>query len=263
VSVGASAAAKTTTLANNGNAALAISSIQAAGDYTQTNNCPASLSAGSSCSINVTFTPKASGSRSGTVTISDSVVGSPQIVGLSGSGLDFSLSTSASSATVTAGTAATYSLTVTPLGGTFANAVNLSCSGAPAKTTCSLSKTSVTPGSTASVVTLTISTTATSAALALPRPAHGQLIYALWMPLQGLGFFGMILVGSKKSRKRLGIAIGLALLVGAMLFMSACAGGTGIAQQTVTGTTPGTYTITVSGVSGALQHSAPVTLTVQ
>jgi hypothetical protein len=41
------------------------------------------------------------------------------------------------------------------------------------------------------------------------------------------------------------------------------AGGTGIAQQTVTGTTPGTYTITVSGISGALQHSVPVTLTVQ
>jgi hypothetical protein len=263
VLVGTSAASKTTTLANNGNAALAISSIQAAGDYAQTNNCPSSLSAGSSCSINVTFNPKASGSRSGTVTISDSVVGSPQIVGLSGAGLDFSLSASSSSATVTAGTAATYTLTVAPLGGTFANAVNLSCSGAPAKTICGLSKTAVTPGSSASVVTLTISTTATSAGLALPRPAQGQLMYALWMPLQGLGFFGMILVGSKRTGKRLSIVIALALLVGAMLFMSACAGGTGIAQQTVPGTTPGTYTITVSGVSGALQHSVPVTLTVQ
>jgi len=263
VSVGTSAAAKTTTLANNGNAALAINSIQITGDYAQTNNCPASLPASSTCLINVTFTPKSSGSRSGTVTISDSVVGSPQLVGLSGSGVDFSLSTSASGATVTAGTAATYSLTVAPLGGTFASAVKLSCSGAPAKTTCSLSKSSVTPGSSPSVVTLTISTTATSAGLAMPRPAQGQLIYALWMPLQGLGFFGMILAGSKTTKKRLGVAIALALLVGAMLLMSACAGGTGIAQQTVPGTTPGTYTVTVSGVSGTLQHSVPVTLTVQ
>jgi hypothetical protein len=263
VSVGTSAAAKTTTLANNGNAALAVSSIQVAGDYAQTNNCPASLPAGSTCSISVTFTPTASGSRSGTATISDSVAGSPQSVGLSGAGVDFSLSSSTGSATVTAGIAATYSLTVAPVGGTFANAVKLSCSGAPAKTTCGLSKSSVTPGSSPSTATLTISTTATSAGLAPLRPAQGQLIYALWMPLQGLGFLGVILAGSTRTRKRLGVVIALALLVGAMLFMSACAGGTGIAPQTVPGTTPGTYTITVSGISGALQHSVPVTLTVQ
>jgi hypothetical protein len=263
VSVGTSAPAQTTTLANNGNAALAVSSIHVAGDYTQTNNCPASLPAGSGCAISVTFTPAASGIRNATVTISDSAAGSPRSVGLSGAGLDFSLSSSSSSLTVKAGITATYSLTVAPLGGTFANAVKLSCSGAPAKTTCGLSKSSVTPGSSPSIVTLTISTTATSAGLALPRTAQGQPLYALWMPLQGLGLFGVILAGSRRSTKRLSVQIALALLVGTMLFMSACAGGTGIAPQTVLGTTPGTYTITVSGTSGALQHSVPVILIVQ
>jgi hypothetical protein len=55
----------------------------------------------------------------------------------------------------------------------------------------------------------------------------------------------------------------LALLASLML-MTACAGGTGTmpphAQPTIQ---PGTYTIIVKGVSGTLQHSLPLTLTVQ
>jgi hypothetical protein len=82
------------------------------------------------------------------------------------------------------------------------------------------------------------------------------------MQLQGLGVFGILLTGSKRRRKKLAILTVLALLIAALLFMSACAGGTGIAPQQ-TGTQPGTYTITVSGTAGTLQHSVPLTLKVQ
>ena len=87
VSVGSSSPYQTVTLTNTGNAALNINGIQIAGDYTQINNCPVSLSAGSRCAINVIFTPSGNGVRNGTVTISDSVAGSPQIVGLTGTGV--------------------------------------------------------------------------------------------------------------------------------------------------------------------------------
>ena len=263
VPVGTSSAAQTITLTNSGDTTLSISSIQTTGDFAQTNNCPASLSAGSVCAINVTFVPTTSGTRNGTMTISDSEGGSPQTMGLSGVESDFSLSSSTSSQTIKAGSTATYTLKVAPVGGTFPNAVKLSCSGVPSNTTCSLSASSVTPGSNPAAVTLTITTTGTSAEARPLRLSRNQPLYAVWLQFQGLGLFGLMLAGSKRRTKKLPVLIALVLLVGAMLFMSACAGGTGIAPRTQPGTPPGTYTITVSGTSGALQHSLPLTLIVQ
>jgi hypothetical protein len=45
------------------------------------------------CQITVTFTPTATGNRTGTITIADSSSGSPQTVTLSGMGTDFSIVT--------------------------------------------------------------------------------------------------------------------------------------------------------------------------
>jgi hypothetical protein len=66
---------------------VAISSIViSTGDFTETNNCPAMLSAASSCLVHVTFTPAAGGDRTGTITIADSAPGSPHIIKLEGTG---------------------------------------------------------------------------------------------------------------------------------------------------------------------------------
>src|SRR5438094_4863058 len=56
-------------------------------DFGQTNNCGSSLAVSSSCTINVTFTPAASGTRSGTLTVTDNASGSPQTASLTGTGV--------------------------------------------------------------------------------------------------------------------------------------------------------------------------------
>src|SRR5262249_5898246 len=64
-----SSAAQTVTLGNSGNVALAIATITAGGDFTQTNNCGTSLAAATTCSINVVFTPTALGTRTSNLAI--------------------------------------------------------------------------------------------------------------------------------------------------------------------------------------------------
>jgi Beta-propeller repeat/Abnormal spindle-like microcephaly-assoc'd, ASPM-SPD-2-Hydin len=260
--VGTASAARTVTLTNSGSAALKISSIQSSADYTQTNTCPATLAASSACTVTVKFTPTASGTRNGTLNISDNALGSPQVVNLVGAGADFSLTGSPSSETLKAGGTATYQMTISPLGGLFTNVVTLSCSGAPALTTCRVSPNTVTPNGSSATSTLTIITTASVAHASSLGSIRDSTIYAMCMP-GGLGLFGMILIGSRKRSRRLRVIILPVLLSGALIYMSGCAGGTGIISPPQSGTTLGTYTVTVTGASGAMKHSLPVTLVVQ
>jgi hypothetical protein len=257
-----SSASQAVTFTNTGSARLNLGAIQITGDFSPTNNCPATLAANSACTINVTFTPTASGTRSGALTVTDNVQGSPQVVNLTGTGADFSLASSPSSNTVQPGSAANYTLTVSHVGGFFGNAVKLTCSGMPAQTSCSLSPSAVTPGASAASSLLTITSTATVSQVT-PKASRGAPIYAVWIQLQTIGLFGVVVVASKSSSRRMRGCVLAILLTMALLFMTSCAGGTGIGPTRQTGTTPGTYTITVTGSSGNLQHSLPVTLIVQ
>jgi len=85
--VNSTSTAATVTLTNNQATALTISNITAAGDFAQTNTCTSPISAGASCKLTITFKPTALGQRSGSITISDSASGSPQVVSLKGNGL--------------------------------------------------------------------------------------------------------------------------------------------------------------------------------
>jgi hypothetical protein len=88
--VGTASPAQTVTLTNVGTAPIAIFSIGIegvnAGDFSETYTCGTSLKAGASCTIQVTFTPTAVGSRLGHVAIRDNAFGGTHWVGLLGKG---------------------------------------------------------------------------------------------------------------------------------------------------------------------------------
>jgi len=89
--VGTTSSAQIVTLKNTGSSALSITGIAVAGanpaDFAQSNNCGVTLAAAANCSISVTFTPTATGTRSAVVNVTDSASDSPQSTVLSGNGL--------------------------------------------------------------------------------------------------------------------------------------------------------------------------------
>jgi sugar lactone lactonase YvrE len=87
--VGQTTAPQIVTLQNSGLNDLSFTSIVAAGDFAQTNTCPAQpavLAPTLSCQISITFTPTEKGVRHGTVTITDNGYQSPHVIKLVGVG---------------------------------------------------------------------------------------------------------------------------------------------------------------------------------
>ena len=91
--VGVTSGSKKVTVLNSGTSALTITNIGTTGDFalvalsTKTAcklNTP--VAAGKSCIVKVTFTPTQTGLRTGTLSFTDNAPGSPQTVGLSGTG---------------------------------------------------------------------------------------------------------------------------------------------------------------------------------
>jgi len=265
--VGTSSAAQAVTLTNTGNANMVVSGVSAAGDFSQTNNCPANLAPSASCAINVKFTPAAGGSRTGSLIVSDNSLGGPGLVTLSGNGSDFGLtSTGGGTATVKPGSTATYPLTFASSGGPFANQVNLMCTGAPALATCSFSPAAIAAGSSSVTVTVSVSTTAAVASASMLRRGHiPPTLAALMFQVPGFLMFGALSMGSKRRKIAWHYAL-LTLVIGLALFATAC-GGASTTTKTVPpvegSTAPGTYSLLVTASSGSMSHTMPLTLVVQ
>jgi len=87
VRVGTTSSARTVTLTNHLSSALTIAAVSAStGFAVASNTCGASIGAGATCTVGVTFSPTATGPVTGTLTFTDTAVTSPQVVTLSGTG---------------------------------------------------------------------------------------------------------------------------------------------------------------------------------
>jgi hypothetical protein len=264
------------TLKNNGKDVLNISSISFAGadplDFGQTNTCGVSVLAGTSCTITVTFTPQAGGARTATMNVSDSAGNSPQTVPVSGTGLDFQIvasTTGGETQTVTAGSTATYTITVAAIGGaatTDTISVTITCGNLPIGATCTFPNTplNVTPAAAANF-TLTISTT--HAALP-PRFAPPVMILFVLSLLAFLAWLVSARTISETERRK---AIGRFALAACMLalcisssMLVGCKGATSTGTSGGKGVTPaGTYNPTVSATAGKDTHTLVLTMIVQ
>ena len=185
-------------------------------------------------------------------------------------GPSFSLS-NGGGITVTPGGSAnnsTSTITVTPEYG-FTGTVKLSCAVSTTMSnpvdppTCSIPSSVSISGSTAGTATLTVNTTASSSNSASNVPLDGPSGPAGGVTLGILSFFA---VTARKRKPWLGIGIFFVLMTLAVAGVgcgggAVGTGGTGGSSGSA-GTTPGSYSITVTGVSGSLSETTAVSLTV-
>ena len=101
-------------ITNDGTGELALSSITVSGDFAQVNNCGIALAVGASCAIAVSFTPTATGARTGALTVVDDAGGSPHTVNLTGTGQAAPASTGGTPS-------GSYTVTITAVAGTLSH----------------------------------------------------------------------------------------------------------------------------------------------
>jgi hypothetical protein len=162
---------------------------------------------------------------------------------------NFTVTASPASLTVTAGQSGTVTVSVTPQNA-FASAVSFTCSGLPTGASCSFSPATVTPSGAAASTTLTVSTSATMAAV---RRNFSPLFPGTALAA-ALCFLGL------KKRRSVQLLLLLAVSVIGLSLFTGCGGGSSSRQP------PVTATVTVTGTSGTganvLQNTAQFSLTV-
>ena len=239
--VDASSNAQSATLANNGVAALTISSIAItgsnSGDFSETNTCGTSVAPSSNCQVNVTFKPTATGMRAASLTVTDNATGNAQSVALTGTGTAEAVTLSTTSLTFSGQLISTstgaQSVSVTNSGSTPLIISSIAISGANSgdfaqTNTCPASSSGLAAGAncTISVTFTPVATGNRSAVIAIADNVSGSP--------QSVSLTGM------------GTDFSLTAAVGG----NCPAGGSCSTSATVSAGQPATYNLQVSQLSG-------------
>lgn len=244
--------------------------ISASGDYAETTNCGNTLAVGNACQISVSFSPTAVGSRIGSVSVIYGSSGStmqinPVSVELIGNGVAIPLfvTASSSSATVTAGQTATYTLQLKSSAG-INEKITLACFDIPNASTCSAPSVALN-GATPVSEKISVSTTAHS--LAPPNALPNKIVpqRPLWAALSvflAIATVALFFLTKAHQTWRAVILCAGSLILCAMLSNCGGSGGGGSGGGS-TGTPSGSYHLTVNVSAGGTTKSVPLTLIVQ
>jgi trimeric autotransporter adhesin len=167
----------------------------------------------------------------------------------------------------TPGQSGTSTITATGTGG-FTGAISLSCSvtasGATDPPTCSVGgPINLTSSTTTGTATLTVNTTA---AASVPfMPTNNLRPNTRWIVGTGAAatLLLVMLMCFAPARKRRPVVVLASLFIFVGLAVAGCGGSSGGGGTPNPGTTPGTYTATVTGATGNITSSTAVTVTVQ
>jgi hypothetical protein len=155
------------------------------------------------------------------------------------------------SATIQAGQTATYNISLGSQG--FIGTVALSCSGAPAGTTCSVNPASVNLDASSSSVPITVTVSGTQNARSMPVPFRNTMLFVF-----GSVFMGMA-TSLRKKRKQAVLALMALFVIGGL---TACGGSANNTPPPPVVKPPTTATLIVTGTSGSQTASINLNLTV-
>jgi hypothetical protein len=250
-------------IGNESDSTLNVSSVKLSDttNFTMTNNCTV-VAAWGSCTATVVFNPQATGSFSGTITLTDNASPATQTIVLSGKGTSPSFSVNATPSTMTlhAGDTGAATFAFLPTGG-FTGTVTFACSNLPASVNCSFSPATLTADGSDTVQKAKL--TITTSALAASNNTRNGVLFAGLLGLGGL--FAL-----RRRKRALPALLATVFALAGLAMMSGC--GSGILGGL---TSSGAHPIAVNAVATSTQltqtgtantgtstQTAPFTLTI-
>jgi hypothetical protein len=262
--LGTTSAAQAVTVSNIGGAALTFTSIVTSGDFAGATlaQCPSIAVEAAPCVFSITFTPTATGARTGTITFTDNATRSPQIVTLTGTGtggtatVTVTPSSLAYASQAVGTTSGAESVTVSNTGSTAVNFAGFSISGANSSDfalasgagagTCNPS------GSLAATASCTISVTFTPTAMGARAATLSIADNATGSPqsvsLNGTGTNAQVIISIPSG----GSTTATATPGGTAYFGLEITGATGVSGTVQLGCTPSSPTITCNAIPNVI-----------